>query len=95
MSRYRTQDQTIEARALRRVRRKMGFFIHAFVFLVVNTGLFLLNGAVGGGHWHLFPLGGWGLGLAIHGLVVFMSLQGDGLRQRMLQSEIDRLRSQA
>jgi hypothetical protein len=35
---------------------------------------------------------GWGLGLAIHGLVTFLSLGTDGLRQRMLQSEIESLR---
>ncbi len=95
MSRYRIEDQTIEARAHRRVRMKIGFFIHAVVFLAVNTGLYLLNSVVGGMHWHIFPLGGWGLGLAIHGLVTFMALQGDGLRQQMLRNEIEHLRKQS
>jgi hypothetical protein len=34
----------------------------------------------------------WGLGLGIHGLVIFLSLQGDGLRQRMIEREMERLR---
>jgi hypothetical protein len=91
---YDRHDQSIEARAERRVRRKIGFFIHAFVFACVNVGLYLVNQVTGGGAWHTFPLFGWGLGLAIHGLVTFVSLQGDGLREQMLQAEINRLRRQ-
>lgn len=33
-----------------------------------------------------------GLGLTIHGIVTFLSLQGDGLRDRVLQREIEALR---
>ena len=40
---------------------------------------------------HLWPLAGWGLGLAIHGFVTFARLRGDGLRERMLAAEIERL----
>jgi hypothetical protein len=83
--------RSIEARARRRVGIKMGFYIHALVFTVVNGGLYLANGATGGMRWSHFPLWGWGLGLAIHGIVTFASLQGDGLRARMLKTEIERL----
>jgi hypothetical protein len=38
------------------------------------------------------PLLGWGLGLAIHGAVTFLSLQGDGMRDRMVEAELKRLR---
>ena len=86
------EDTSIEARAMRRVRRKLGFYIHALVFVVVNAGLFAINAATGGEHWARFPLWGWGLGLAIHGIVTFVSLQGDGLRERMLKSEVEALR---
>jgi hypothetical protein len=88
---YDRNDLSLEARAERRVRRKIGFFIHALVFACVNAGLFLVNQVTGGGAWHTFPLFGWGLGLAIHGLVTFVSLQGEGLRRQMLQDEIVRL----
>ena len=88
-------DRSIEARARRRVGMKLGFLIHAFVFVMVNTGLYFINSMTGGGHWHLFPLWGWGLGLGIHGVVTFVGLQGDGLRERMLQQEIDYLRRRA
>jgi hypothetical protein len=87
------QDRhSLEARARRRVRRKIGFFIHLLVFVLVNGALYLVNQSTGEPRWHHWPLMGWGLGLAIHGLVTFLSLGTDGLRQRMLQSEIESLR---
>ncbi|MEP7299826.1 MAG: 2TM domain-containing protein [Burkholderiales bacterium] len=94
MSRDRINDDSIEARAHRRVRRKMGFFIHAFVFVAVNLGLYAINAFTGEPRWAHFPVWGWGLGLAIHGLVTFMSLQGEGLRRSTLAREIEQLRQQ-
>jgi hypothetical protein len=37
---------------------------------------------------------GWGLGLAIHGAVVFLTLPGSGLHERLLQQERARLQAQ-
>lgn len=82
----------IETRARRRVGIKTGFYVHALVFVLVNLGLLALNSALGGYRWSVWPAWGWGLGLAIHGIVVFLSLQGEGWRDRMLAQEIDRLR---
>ena len=84
----------LEARARKRVRRKVGFYIHALVFVIVNLGLYAINTAAGGPRWSHFPLWGWGLGLAIHGIVTFIALQGDGLQQSMVQREIEHLRRQ-
>ena len=61
--------------ARRRVKQKMGFYIHPTVYLLVNLGLAAINLASGGKAWHLWPLAGWGLGLAIHGFVTFASLR--------------------
>lgn len=85
---------SIERRARRRVGLKIGFYVHALVFVLVNLGLYALNSATGGHRWSAFPLWGWGLGLAIHGIVVFTRLQGEGLRQRMVAQETERLRRQ-
>jgi hypothetical protein len=70
----------------------MGFYIHATVFVLVNLGLASINLTSADKAWHLWPLAGWGLGLAIHGFVTFASLNGDGLRERMLDDEVERLR---
>jgi len=85
-------EHDLEARARRRVARKMGFYIHLTVFVLVNAGMFAINSMTGGYRWSVWPLWGWGLGLLIHGVVTFMSLQGDGLRDRMVRDEMERLR---
>lgn len=92
MSRTYHADDSIEARAASRVRRKMGFFIHATVFVAVNLGMFAINAITGEPRWAHFPVFGWGLGLAIHGLLTLMALQGDGMRRNMLAREIETLR---
>jgi hypothetical protein len=93
MSRHdRIPDDSLEARAHRRVRRKMGFFIHAFIFVVVNIGLYAINAMTGEPRWSVFPLFGWGLGLAIHGIVTLIALQGEGIRRGMVAREIEHLR---
>ena len=85
-------DDDLEARARRRVSLKMGFYIHALVYVLVNLGLFAISMASDSGRWHVWPLLGWGLGLAIHGVVTLINLRGEGLRERMLKSEIERLK---
>ena len=85
----------LHALAKKRVEMKLGFLTHLTVFLAVNGGLALL-GLLRGGDFHApFPLWGWGLGLAIHGLVTLLSLQGQGLRQRMMAEELRALRDRA
>ena len=86
------EEHLLERRARRRVGMKIGFFVHLLVFVLVNLGLFAVNAYSGGPRWAVFPLLGWGLGLTIHGIVTFVSLQGEGLRQRMVASEVARLR---
>jgi hypothetical protein len=87
-------DDELRRRAKRRVNQKMGFYIHLSVYVLVNLGLAVINLAGGGKSWHLWPLAGWGLGLAIHGIVTFASLRGEGVRERMLEQEIERLKRQ-
>lgn len=86
-------DEEIERRAKRRVDMKMGFYVHALVFVLVNFALYALSQLGHGVRWHVFPLWGWGLGLAIHGVVTFVSLRGEGLRERMMAEEVERLKS--
>jgi len=85
-------EQDLMQQARRRVKIKTGFYIHLLVYALVNTGLLVANLLGGGPRWHLAPLLGWGLGLAIHGLVSLLALRGDGLRERMLATELQHLR---
>jgi len=78
--------------ARRRAGKKFGFFIHLVVFIAVNALLFAINQRTTPGmSWFAFPLGGWAIGLAIHGLAVFLSTSG--LRERMVDAELRKLQS--
>jgi hypothetical protein len=88
-----TRDAELRRIARRRVSLKMGFYIHLLVYVCVNLGLLALNHLLGGYRWSLFPALGWGLGLAIHGIVVAVQLSGGGdLHERLLQQEVERLK---
>ena len=68
----------------------MGWIIHAMVYVAVNLLLVTLA-ALSGRNWAMFPALGWGLGLAIHGFVVFVVNGGGGLHERLLQHERQQL----
>lgn len=82
----------IEQLARRRAGAKLGWYVHAAAFFVVNLVLFSLSRyGFGNRPWSVFPLLGWGLGLALHGISVFVLGTGSGLRERMVQKERERL----
>ena len=58
------RDDSIEARAHRRVRRKLGFYWHALIFVLVNGGLWAMHLFTGHPRGPVI-LWGWGLGLVI------------------------------
>lgn len=82
----------IERLARKRAGAKMGWYAHLAVYLVFNL-YFLVASDLGFGHrhWTPFPMAGWGLGLALHGVSVFILGKGSGLRERMVQRERERL----
>ncbi|MGC1172524.1 2TM domain-containing protein [Polaromonas sp.] len=84
------QDKNLEQLARKRASAKMGWYIHASVFIIVNLLLAGLS-AMSDRHWAMFPAFGWGIGLAVHGFVVFIVTGGAGLHQRLVQQERERL----
>lgn len=84
------QTQDLERLARKRAAAKMGWYIHAFVFIAVNLLLAVLS-ASSGRHWAVFPFFGWGIGLAVHGFVVFMVTGGAGLHDKLVARERERL----
>ena len=86
-------NEDIERLARKRAGKKIGWYIHAFVYIVVNIGLALLSG-LGNHHWAIYPALGWGLGLLVHGLVAFVEPCGSGFRERLVQQERERLQQQ-
>ena len=90
----RTTDQhlsdPIERLARRRAGAKLGWYLHATIYLLVNLLLGMLSAAAGK-HWAVFPLVGWGIGLLAHGAAVFLLGRGSALRERMVHAERERL----
>ena len=78
----------LERQARRNVGMRLGWLVHAAVFVLVNAGLLLL-GKPGG--WLGLPTGGWIVGLLIHDAVVWLRPTGEQIRNRMLDKERQRL----
>lgn len=96
-----TDDQRREE-AQAYVRRLRAFYIHASVFagsmviiVVVNVATNLAAGIAGEwwAWWSIWVLVGWGLGLAIHGLVVRMSRPGGLYGPQWEEQQVDKLLS--
>ncbi len=84
--------EEIETLARRRASAKLGWYVHAAAFVLVNALLFAMSRyAFGTRPWSIYPLLGWGLGLVLHGVSVFLLGSGDGLRERMVQREREAL----
>lgn len=88
-----SSDADLNRLARKRAGAKLGWYIHAVVYVAVNVLLALLS-ARSQHAWALFPAFGWGLGLLIHGAVVWLALPGSGLRERLVEQERQRLNQQ-
>lgn len=65
------ERERAERRARRHRAARAGFKWHATVYVAVNAGLLLIWAAIrlqhDGAHpWFVYPLIGWGIGLAVH-----------------------------
>lgn len=61
-----------EEQARERIEELKGYYSHLAAYIAVNLFLFGLNMATSPGHlWFIYPLLGWGIGVAIHTAEVF------------------------
>ncbi|WP_255429492.1 2TM domain-containing protein [Ramlibacter albus] len=79
-------SQEIERLARKRAGAKMGFIVHATVYVLVNLMLMAMALSMGR-NWAIFPAISWGFGLAIHGVVVFFLTGNSGLHDRLVERE--------
>jgi hypothetical protein len=85
-------SEEIDRLARKRAGAKLGWYLHAAVYVLVNG--FLLASSYYGFRmrpYNLYPALGWGLGLALHFVSVFLLGQGGGLREHMVRKERERL----
>jgi len=87
------QSAEIDQLARRRAGAKLGWYVHASVYIIVNLLLAALS-AMSDRHWAVFPALGWGIGLAVHGAVVFLTTGGACLHERLVQHERSKLATQ-
>ncbi|ACG78125.1 conserved hypothetical protein [Phenylobacterium zucineum HLK1] len=86
-----TDDAELRRLAVRRADMKLGFRTHLMAYAIVNAGLALINILTSPGDWWVqWPMFGWGLGLVAHGAVVYFD--GEGVRDRMIEAELEKLR---
>jgi hypothetical protein len=84
--------EQIERLAHQRAGAKLGWYVHAVVYVAVNLFIFAISRyGFGDRPWSVFPLLGWGLGLTLHGVAVFVLGAGSGLRERLVEQERERL----
>jgi len=84
--------EEIEVLARKRAGAKMGWYIHATLYVLVNALMFALSYfGMRGRPWSIYPVLGWGFGLAMHGIAVFLLGGGSGFRERLVDRERERL----
>jgi hypothetical protein len=67
MTDYETPDTDLRSRAVARVKKKIEFRMHLFVYVMVNAALVVIWLFMGAGFfWPAFPLLGWGIGVIFH-----------------------------
>ena len=81
-------------RAKERLQARRGFFVHLAVFTVVGVALVIINVATFPDYlWAKWPLMGWGIGVAFHGLRVFVigdrfAITDERVQREMLKEKL-------
>lgn len=84
--------EEIDRLARKRAGAKLGWYVHVTVYVLVNLLIFSMSThGFGTRRWSVFPLLGWGLGVVLHGVSVFVLGASGGVRERMVQKERERL----
>lgn len=85
-------DYDIYKKAKKRVKDKRRFYTHVITWAIMSVFFILLNMATTNYPWSIFPILGWGIGLAFHGIKVFSTVYGDDWEEREIEKEMEKLR---
>jgi 2TM domain len=83
-------DGDLRQLAIVQLRKKRGLQAHALAYLLVNVFLNAVWLFTGGFYWPVFPLFGWGIGLAFNAWDVYAPSRPS---EAQIDREIKRLRS--
>ena len=88
-------ERELRQQARKRARVKLSFFGHLAIYLVVNLVLLALNLLTSPESiWFYWPLLGWGIGVAAHGITVYATDLGQNLLGRLEEGEMKKLRKE-
>ena len=79
-------------KARKRVEEIKGFYGNLIAYIVVNIGLLVINLLTSPNHlWFYWPMIGWGIGVAAHGMKVFnyMPFLGKEWEEKKIQEYMD------
>ncbi|MFC1952622.1 2TM domain-containing protein [Chloroflexota bacterium] len=87
-----SSEVVIYKEAKKRVEAKRGFYNHLIVYMVVNVMLIIIWVFPGGGGypWFLWPLGGWGIGLIMNFIRVFVWPSGGD--KTAIEKEVEKMK---
>ncbi|MHC1557863.1 2TM domain-containing protein [Actinomycetospora sp. C-140] len=84
-------EEELRQRAISRLKKRADFRTHVLVYVLVNTVLVVIWAVTGAPlFWPIFPILGWGIGLAANAWDVY---RPDPVTEERIQQEMGRLRS--
>jgi len=85
------ERQEAYERATARAESKLRFYTHLTVYLTVGTLLVVINlSASPETLWVVWPLAGWGVGVLLHALDVFVLRERSPVTEEMIQKELEK-----
>ncbi len=81
-------ERKIFERAQKTVKQRKSFLRHVFSWVVLSIFFILLNLSTSDYFWAIFPILGWGIGVAFHGIRVF----SNEWENQEIDKEYERLR---
>ncbi len=90
-------EAEVRSRAEKTVAARIGFHRHLASYIIINTFIILIWVIVGltsktWWPWFVFPLIGWGIGLAFHAFNTYGASAGGARHEKMVQREMDKQR---
>jgi len=83
-------DDALREAAVTRLRKKRDFATHVLIYLLVNSFLVVIWAVTSGDFfWPIFPIAGWGIGLAANAWDVYGRKP---ISEGAIRQEMDRLR---
>ncbi len=86
-------DEELRKKAKKIAKKKSDFYIHLVIYIAVNTFLFVQWWIIAGPDgfpWFIFPLFGWGIGLAAHAINTF---RGNDYLEKQVEKEYQKLKN--